>query len=295
MDGGDTIRAKMGVVSACGANNTWGKLMPKELVPPGVTQLLEKVGTSATIGYLFIGLDVPEGGFNPPLPSWNIWRWPTGDDCDLDKMITAFQDDPEGAPIPLFCGFPSEKDSTYKSRFPGKATAVLLTIGKYEWFEKWEGTKWGKRGAEYEAFKDRLSKRILEEGLYHMWPQTKGHVTYTAFGSPLTYNHFIGSQRGEAYGMSSHEARFANDDWLRPVTPVPGLWMTGQDVAVAGVTGALMAGVLSAMAILGYGSIFDVLSGRNIVEDLWHLDQQEASAYSDRSKSHYAQAYAANK
>merc|ERR1711972_668709 len=108
----------------------------------------------------------------------------------------------------------------------------------------------------------------------------------------LTFNHFIGSQRGEAYGMACHDARFSENDWLRPATPVSGLWMTGQDVAVAGVTGALMSGVLSAMAVLGYGSLLDIMSGRNIVEDLWHLDSQETSAYSERSAANCAKAYA---
>merc|ERR1712217_206824 len=136
-----------------------------------------------------------------------------------------------------------------------------------------------------------LENRILEEGLYHMWPQTKGRVTYTALGTSLTYNHFIGSQQGEAYGLACTKDRFELDDWLRPETPLPGLYMTGQDVAIFGFAGALMGGVLTAMSVLGYGSPIDLMSGRNIVEDLWHLDAQEASEYSERSKAHFTKAY----
>jgi all-trans-retinol 13,14-reductase len=74
------------------------------------------------------------------------------------------------------------------------------------------------------------------------------------------------------YGLESHPERFDMDDWLRPQTHIDGLYMTGQDVTTLGVTGALMSGVLTAHAVLGYGGLSDVVSGRNLVEDLWHLD-----------------------
>ena len=87
----------------------------------------------------------------------------------------------------------------------------------------------------------------------------------------LTFNHYLRSHQGEVYGLASHPTRFQADDWLRPRTPVGGLFMTGQDVTTLGVTGALMSGVLTAHAALGYGTLTDLISGRNLVEDLEHL------------------------
>lgn len=292
METGDIIKAPI-VISACGAYNTWQKLVPKEHVPASIPRKLKDVGQSASIMYLFVGLNKSSEELN--LPSRNIWRWPTTgtgeNDYDLDKMILDFQKDPLHAPVPMFCGFPSAKDSTFKDRYPGKSTAVLLTLGMYEWFAKWEHTEWGKRGKEYEEWKKTLESRILNEGLYTMWPQTKGHVEYSALGTSLTYNHFIGSVRGEAYGLDCHPERFKEDDWLRPQTDIPGLFMTGQDVALFGIAGALMSGVLSTMSVLGYGGVTDLMSGRNIVEDLWHLDAQENTEYSERSKMNYKKIY----
>eukprot|EP00294_Goniomonas_avonlea_P002435 CAMPEP_0114569602 /NCGR_PEP_ID=MMETSP0114-20121206/16721_1 /TAXON_ID=31324 /ORGANISM="Goniomonas sp, Strain m" /LENGTH=99 /DNA_ID=CAMNT_0001756507 /DNA_START=16 /DNA_END=311 /DNA_ORIENTATION=+ len=97
-------------------------------------------------------------------------------------------------------------------------------------------------------------------------------------GSSLTFNFYIGSNRGEVYGLNCNPERFQADDWLRPQTQVPGLFITGQDVTTLGVTGALMGGILTAHSALGYGSVIDLLSGRNLVEDIMHLDAHEKTA-----------------
>jgi all-trans-retinol 13,14-reductase len=117
---------------------------------------------------------------------------------------------------------------------------------------------------------------VASQGLYKYYPHTRGSVDFTMVGSSLTFNHFIGSHRGEVYGLESHPERFDMDDWLRPKSWVPGLYTTGQDNTTLGVTGALMSGVLTAHAVLGYGGVSDLLSGRNLVEDLWHLEAQQA-------------------
>ena len=100
------------------------------------------------------------------LRSSNIWVWPCGKDRDYDKMIEAFYEDPDKAPIPMFIGFPCAKDSTWDARYPNKSNAVIMTMCKYEWFEKWEGQPQGKRGDDYDALKKKFETRILEEGLY---------------------------------------------------------------------------------------------------------------------------------
>jgi hypothetical protein len=44
--------------------------------------------------------------------------------------------------------------------------------------------------------------------------------------------------------MDSGPERFESNDWLRPQSEVPGLFMTGVDITTLGVTGALMSGAL---------------------------------------------------
>ena len=294
MENGDRIFAPQ-VISACGVFNTYKKLLPAQAVPPGIVSKIDRIGTSCTMMYLFVGMKGTPSELK--LRSSNIWHWP---EADYDKMLDKFMEDPHNAPIPMFLGFPCAKDSTWEARFPGRSNSVILTMADYRWFEKWGSTSWpntandkagkretGKDGAtqaDYDEFKKMFERRILEEGLYKYYPQTRGKVDFTMVGSSLTFNYYLRSHRGEVYGLESHPERFQADDWLRARSAVPGLYMTGQDVTTLGVTGALMSGIITAHATLGYGGIDDLLSGRNLVEDIWHLEARERTREAEQTK-----------
>jgi len=55
---------------------------------------------------------------------------------------------------------------------------------------------------------------------------------------------------GEIYGIAATPARFALRG-LGARTPIPGLYLTGQEAGSLGVVGALYGGVISASAALG--------------------------------------------
>ena len=56
-----------------------------------------------------------------------------------------------------------------------------------------------------------------------------------------------GRAHGESYGLAHTPARFAQS-WLRPGTPLSGLYLTGQDTLSAGAVGASSTLTLSAAA-----------------------------------------------
>lgn len=272
MANGHEIFAR-GVISACGVFNTYRKLLPRAAVPALVEKNMEAIGESCSMVYLFVRMKgTPEEN---KLRSSNIWHWP---DRDYDQMLADYYAAPETAPMPMFIGFPCAKDSTWNARYKGEdgkgvSNAVILTMAKYEWFSEWETARQGARGPEYEAKKKMFEGRILE-GLYHHYPHLRTKVDWTLVGSTVTFNFYIGSHKGEVYGLDATKERFTPDDWLRPETATKNLYLTGQDVTTLGVTGALMSGVLTAHAVLGYGGIDDLASGRNLIEDLWHLDHK---------------------
>lgn len=179
------------------------------------------------------------------LTTKNWWLYP---DYDHDSNLAAFQGAAESISPYSFVSFPSAKDPTWSTRFPERATAEVMSYAKYEEFERWQNTNWNDRGSEYESYKELLREKLLNE-LYSVAPHLRGKVEYSELSTPLSTNHFMKSQRGEIYGVEHSPDRFCNY-WLRPQTTIPGIYLTGQDVATNGIGGALYAGVLAGSAIL---------------------------------------------
>ena len=68
--------------------------------------------------------------------------------------------------------------------------------------------------------------------------------------TPLSTAWFCRYPTGEIYGLDHDPNRF-QQDWLRPKTRIPGLYLTGQDVLTCGVVGALVAGLATTLAVTG--------------------------------------------
>ncbi len=139
-----------------------------------------------------------------------------------------------------------QKKSTLSG--PAKATVQVIGVAPYEWFASWRDTSWQRRGPDYEAFKQRLSDRLLRKFL-EVAPQARDHIEYSELSTPLSTRHFSNHPYGEIYGLEHTPERFRLP-WLRTRTPVRNLLLTGQDVVVVGVTSAAMSGVLAASVVL---------------------------------------------
>jgi all-trans-retinol 13,14-reductase len=92
------------------------------------------------------------------------------------------------------------------------------------------------------------------EEMYKKLPQLRGKVDYYEVSTPLSTNWFAGYTRGELYGLA-HTPERMQQKWLRPKTKISGLWLSGQDILTCGVTGAMMAGVLTTTAMVGMRKI----------------------------------------
>jgi all-trans-retinol 13,14-reductase len=244
MDDGHCIDCSC-VVSSAGIENTFNHLLAEEWVAKfGYESALAKVRPS--MGHLGVYIGLQATAEELELPRTNFWIYPSN---DYDGAVQAFFDDPD-APFPVvYISFPSAKDPDYLNRHPGTATIEIVAPAPYEWFDKWKGTTWGKRGEDYEAFKAELGERLMQH-LYDKLPQLEGRVDYYEVSTPLSTEWFSGYQRGELYGLD-HTPQRLQQDWLGPRTRIPGLWLTGQDTLTCGVTGAMMAGMLTTTAMVG--------------------------------------------
>ena len=73
-------------------------------------------------------------------------------------------------------------------------------------------------------------------------------VVYQDLATPLSTVSFTGHRKGAFYGLDVTPERVVCDA-LRAKTPIPGLYLAGQDVASPGIPGALWGGLLSAASV----------------------------------------------
>ncbi len=239
---GDTWRAPV-IVSDAGVPNTFSRLVPEAHRPQAYLEALRDVGASSSYLCLYLGFRHTDAELG--LTGTNLWIYPDG---KHDENVERFAADPD-APFPmLYFSFPSAKDPDFARRFPGRATMEIITMARWEWFERWAGTRWMKRGEAYDALKQRFTARLLEAA-YTRLPQLRGKVDHAELSTPLSTAHFAGHPRGEIYGLDSSPARLRMA--IRAKTPLPGLYLTGADLASPGVGGAAFGGVMTATALLG--------------------------------------------
>ncbi|MEM9530175.1 MAG: NAD(P)/FAD-dependent oxidoreductase [Pseudomonadota bacterium] len=233
------------VISAAGVANTFGQLLSEDVATQhGYPEMLESVEPSFAHLGVYIGLKGTAEELG--LPKTNFWIYPSN---DYDADVQRFLDDPDAEFPVVYISFPSAKDPDYQNRHPGTSTIEIVAPAPFAWFSRWADTTWGKRGEDYDTFKNELGERLMEH-LYAKLPQLAGKVDYWEVSTPVSTNWFGGYQQGELYGLS-HTAGRLQQDWLRPRTSIRGLWLTGQDILTCGVTGAMMAGLMTTTAIVG--------------------------------------------
>lgn len=243
MKDGKTFNAEI-IISGAGIFNTYEKLIsPAINAKHKFKDQLQKLNPSVAHACLYIGLDgSPE---TLKLPKMNLWIYP--EEGDHDSCFNNYVAD-HNAPFPLvYISFPSAKDPTWSERYPNRSTIDIITLLPFDLVAPWEGSKWMKRGEEYKELKEKISQRLLTH-LFKQLPHLKDHIAHYELSTPLTTQHFINYKKGELYGLEHTPERFRHK-FLKPRTPIKGLYLTGQDIVTAGVGAALLSGFITATAI----------------------------------------------
>ena len=246
MADGRELRAPL-VISSAGVANTFGRLIAADDRDRlGLAGMQDRVDPSWAHVGLYLGFRQTADELG--LRKANYWIYPEGG-FDHDANVRAYLNDPETEFPVVYISFPSAKDPDWQNRYPGRATIDVITLAPYEWFTRWEETRWHRRGQDYETFKLRLTDRLLDV-LYRYEPQLRGKLDHCEMSTPLSTRHFVNYSRGEIYGLEHSPHRFAQR-FLRPKTSVRRLWLTGQDITTAGIAGATASGLLTLSAIRG--------------------------------------------
>ncbi|HMV68143.1 MAG TPA: NAD(P)/FAD-dependent oxidoreductase [Myxococcota bacterium] len=242
MADGEEIRAKR-VVSAAGAWSTATRLLPPEHREAGWVQSVASHAPAPAHVCLYLGFkgDIAAAGATRQC-QWYYRTW-----SHERALWDVHPDRPVGDPSILFTSFPSLKDPLHDPGPEQRHTGEMITFVPWEPWQRWADTRWRRRGEDYDAFKQQIAEKMLE-GLFSHHPQLRGMLDYWELSTPLTTDLFARPYHGSIYGLAGTPDRYA-DRWLRPQTPIPGLWMSGSDVSSCGVVGAMMGGALCALAM----------------------------------------------
>ena len=238
--GGREIRAPV-VVSAAGVLSTVRRLLPASEKAQRWVRQIESLTPAAAHLCLYLGFkgDIRKAGASPA----NKWFYET---WDTEADAWNF-DDPEAKAPCLYCSFPSLKDPEHDPGPEERHTGEVVTFAPWHAFAPWQDARWRKRGEDYETLKEKLQARLLEHFLERM-PGLAPYIDHVELSTPASTHHFVRPVNGSIYGIEPTPDRYRNP-WLRPRSPLSGLYFSGSDVATVGVMGAMMGGVLAAAAI----------------------------------------------
>jgi all-trans-retinol 13,14-reductase len=286
LDNGDEFHAPV-VISNVGVLNTRDKLLDANTLcsMPENWRYFETVANakcSVTMCFLFVSL---EGSVDElKLPPNNIWSWPGVSETTtytqrFAKVLTKNLHRHPDRPV-TFIAFPCAKESTWNSRYPGKSNALVLTMVNFEDFAPWAHMKSSDRDADsaYQEIKALWREKLSAE-LFAYFPHLKNRVKGMNVGTPLSFNTYLNTTKGEVFGLQMGKWRFAPNayDVLRPTTPIEGsftsmilflrefcvlgLYQSGQDIVAIGIMGSLMSSVVTAHSILKFGQLSSLATG----------------------------------
>lgn len=238
---GEDIEARC-VVSDAGVRNTL-RLLPAPEVDYRWAE--DALAIEPSIGYvgLYLGLEGDIGALGAS--ATNDWIYESWD-------INAIWRDPFSEPDApgLFVSFPSLKDPSHRPGPTLKHTCEIVALVDWSAFSKWdrEGlTKGTPRSEDYATYKAMVERNLLAQFGRH-YPRLAPLVRFHEASTPISVASITAAEHGAMYGLQTTPERFLSPA-LRPRTPVGGLFLAGQDVCTPGVTGALMGGVMAAVAI----------------------------------------------
>lgn len=228
------------IVSAIGAGETVKHLLPEEICQQSWAQEIATFKPSICHFDLYLGFegDIAKHGATRE-NHWFFNSWDTydttwaGGDCEPFSMA--------------FVSFSSLKNPVHDPGSTNKHTADVMLLADWSSVAKFADGGAAEHPDAWAAFKQRIESRLL--GFFkEKFPDLAPLIVYHELGTPLATAFFTGHEQGGFYGVETTPRRMLSDA-LNARTPVPGLFLTGQDVMSPGIAGALAGGMFSAAAI----------------------------------------------
>jgi all-trans-retinol 13,14-reductase len=235
---GEHIRADT-VISDIGARETVNHLLPKGCGHQDWIEEINALPHSVAHFSLFVGFegDIERAGATRS----NHWIYPGG------KVDVVWTDVPDSPPPGMFVSFASLKDPGHDPGPSQKHAGEIVAWADWSAVAAWADMKPGARGEDYQAFKARVETAMFGQ-FEAYFPELAKLVVFRNLSTPLTTHAITGHHKGAFYGIDTTPERLMSEA-LQTRTPVPGLFLAGQDVLTPGIPGALWGGVLAAATV----------------------------------------------
>ncbi|KAF4108773.1 inactive all-trans-retinol 13,14-reductase [Onychostoma macrolepis] len=252
------VRAPV-IISNAGMFTTFKKLLPPEVqTNPKVQDYLHTLKPGKGFFQVFAGFNATMEDLGISSTNMRLYK------CNnMDEMMEEyFASDKEAAPdnIPMmYVSFPSAKDPTSCTRFPGQSRMVIHTMVNPKWFEQWNNVNETERDEEYGRYKMRFANHLFEWACVH-FPKLKEKVAMLHAVTPINMHELeaaYGSMLSAEHSLDRYQP--LNIAMTRCNTPVKSLYLSGQDVFSGGYSGALHGGLLCASTVMDQCLYVDLL------------------------------------
>ena len=138
---------------------------------------------------------------------------------------------------------------------------VILSYMHFSEVARWQGTRVGHRGEDYEQMKHERAERLID-AVSQEFPGLRDTIAGYETSTPLTYLDYTGTEGGSMYGI-------AKDINLGPAarvhhrTKIPNLLLTGQNINSHGILGVLVGTVVTCSELLTSEHIFNEIIKAN--------------------------------
>ena len=133
-------------------------------------------------------------------------------------------------------------------------TGVVLSYMQWADVARWADTTVGRRGQDYEDFKERKARQLLQSVERHI-PGTLGAVRRYYTSTPLTYRDYTGTERGGMYGIA-RDISLGTAGRVPHRTKIPNLLLTGQNTNSHGMQGVIVGAIVTCSELMDTSKLF---------------------------------------
>ncbi len=133
-------------------------------------------------------------------------------------------------------------------------TGVVLSYMHMNEVRRWMDTQVGKRGQDYEDFKNRKAELLLNSLESH-FPGIRHAIKNIYTSTPLTYQDYTGTQDGSMYGIAK-DVSLGAAGRVPHKTKIPNVYQTGQNINSHGMLGVLVGTIVTCSELLSAKTIY---------------------------------------